>query len=78
MEKRYVIQLLEGIMNEHGIPKNIKDSINESVGILDRELPEDEKLSHIITVLDDAVADPNISCSIRTNIWNTVSVLESL
>lgn len=70
--------LLEDIFNDRGVPRNIKSSIEESMDILKKSDPEDEKVATIISILDEASNDPNLSSHARTKIWNMVSVLESL
>ena len=70
--------LLEDILNDRGVPRNIKSSIEESMGILKKSDPEDEKIATIISILDEASNDPNLSSHARTKIWNMVSVLESI
>jgi uncharacterized protein (UPF0147 family) len=70
--------LIREIMDDRGVPRNIKASLEESISILDGSDSEDEKIASIISILDDASGDPNISFHTRTKIWNMVSVLESL
>ncbi|MBN2042903.1 MAG: UPF0147 family protein [Candidatus Aenigmarchaeota archaeon] len=73
------IELLEGILNDRGVPRNIKSSIEESMSTLnDPEESENVKLSTVISILDDASNDPNISLYARTKMWDVVSKLEEL
>lgn len=78
MEREEIISLLEDVMNDRGVPRNIKTSIEESVVILKGAGPEEEKLAHVTSILDDASTDPNVSAHTRTRIWNVVSILEEL
>ena len=77
MESSDISNLLQDIMDDRGVPRNIKASLEESVGILNGKDSEDEKIASIISILDDASEDPNLSFHARTKIWNMVSVLES-
>jgi uncharacterized protein len=70
--------LLQDIMDDRGVPRNIKSSLEESISILNGSDSEEEKVASIISVLDDASADPNLSFHARTKIWNMVSVLETV
>jgi uncharacterized protein (UPF0147 family) len=70
--------LLKEILEDRGVPRNIKASVEESIGILKNKDPEEQKVATIISILDDASNDPNLSPHARTKIWNMVSVLESL
>ena len=76
--KGTVIKLLNEIINDRGVPKNIKNSIEESIDILNGKASGEEKIAHVISILDEASNDPNISVNTRTHIWNVVSVLEGM
>jgi hypothetical protein len=73
------LELLEEVMKDRGVPRNIKNSIEESM----KEMKEDKdssdvKISTAISVLDEASSDPNLSLYARTKIWDIVSKLEEL
>ncbi len=76
METDVIIELLQDILMDHGIPRNIKSSIEESIKIMHGPQSPEEKVSSIVSILDDASGNPNISPYTRTNIWNVVSFLE--
>lgn len=71
-------ELLQEIMGDRGVPRNIKSSIEESITIMGGSDSEEEKIASVISILDEASTDPNISLHTRTRIWNMVSVLESI
>jgi len=73
------IGLLEEILNDRGVPRNIKNSIEETLeSIRGQEESEEVKISTLVSVLDESSNDPNISLSARTKIWDIVSKLEEL
>jgi uncharacterized protein (UPF0147 family) len=78
MNPNEVTGLLQEIIEDRGVPRNIKASLEESVSILNGRDSEEEKIASIISILDDASGDPNLSFHTRTKIWNMVSVLESI
>ncbi|MEM5812470.1 MAG: UPF0147 family protein [Candidatus Aenigmatarchaeota archaeon] len=78
MERSEIIHLIEEIINERGVPRNIKSSLENSILILNSEGPEEEKLAHVTAILDEASTDPNISPHTRTRIWNVVSIVEEI
>jgi uncharacterized protein (UPF0147 family) len=78
MEKNEIIQLIEEIMNDRGVPRNIKGSLEESISVLNSTGSEEEKIAHVTSLLDDASTDPNVSAHTRTRIWNVVSVVEEI
>lgn len=70
--------MLQDILEDRGVPRNIKASLEESISILKGGDSQEEKVASIISVLDDASGDPNLSFHSRTKIWNMVSMLESV
>ncbi|MEE9323834.1 MAG: UPF0147 family protein [Candidatus Aenigmarchaeota archaeon] len=73
------LELLEDVMKDRGVPRNVKTSIEESIKDLKEEKEgENVKISTLISVLDEASNDPNISLYARTKIWDVVSKLEEL
>lgn len=72
-------ELLLEASKDKGIPRNVKNSIEECIKIL-HESKESEKvkLSTIISILDEISGDPNIPLYGRTKIWNLVSKLEEI
>jgi uncharacterized protein (UPF0147 family) len=73
------IELLEDIMNDRGVPRNIKTCIVESIRSIKSENESDMvKISTLISMLDEASSDPNLSFYARTKIWDVVSKLEEL
>ena len=78
MDTETVINLLKNISNDRGVPKNIKNSIEESIKVFNGKASSEEKIAHIISILDEASNDPNISPHTRTLIWNVVSALEEM
>jgi uncharacterized protein (UPF0147 family) len=78
MNSEDIFGLLQDIMDDRGVPRNIKASLEESVTILNGKDSQEEKIASIISILDDASGDPNLSFHARTKIWNMVSALESV
>lgn len=73
------LELLEDIMRDRGVPRNVKSSIEESINSLKGEKEsENVRISTVISVLDESSNDPNISLYARTKIWDVVSKLEEL
>lgn len=71
-----MVDLVQSILSDHGVPRKIKTSLEETLSVLNGELSHTEKIAHVISVLDDASANPNLSMTARTHIWNIVSNLE--
>lgn len=75
-----IIKLLTGIIEDRTVPRNIRTAAEEAR----KELTErsdnnwDIRLSSAISILDDITNDPNMPMYTRTQIWNVVSMLESV
>jgi len=76
MDTRMLTDMLQMIVEDRGVPRNIKESVQSSMSLLERDVSDNEKVSQIISILDEAANDPNMSMSARTLIWNAVSVIE--
>jgi uncharacterized protein (UPF0147 family) len=78
MEKlKPIINLLDDILQDRIVPRNIKESIEQAKNDLeDNEKDVDVKTSSAISILDEITNDPNIPMHTRTQIWNIVSMLE--
>jgi len=73
------IELIEDIMNDRGVPRNVKSSLEASIKSIKTENESDGvKISTLISILDDSSNDTNISLYARTKIWDAVSKLEEL
>jgi len=71
-----VIDLLDQIVNDRTVPRNIRRVVDESKAALLGEGSKDLKVSTAISLLDEIINDPNMPMYTRTQIWNAVSMLE--
>jgi len=74
-----VIPIIEQIVNDRSVPRNIRTKCEDSIRILKDEKQDAAiRSSTVISTLDDISNDPNIPTYTRTQIWNIVSALESM
>ena len=74
-----VCQILEYIMNENSVPRNIREAANESNKLLkDDEKDQSVRISTVLGKLDEISNDPNIPVHARTLIWEVLSKLEAI
>jgi len=71
-----IVVLLEQIMNDRTVPKNIRKAAEDSKAILQGTDSAEVKISTAIGILDEITNDPNMPMYTRTQIWNAVSMLE--
>jgi uncharacterized protein (UPF0147 family) len=74
-----VNDILQHIMEDTSVPRNIRRAAEESRDILNKEDNEPTvRASTVISILDEISNDPNIPIHARTLIWNVLSELESV
>ena len=74
-----VNQILQHIMEDTSVPRNIRRAAEESKDTLAKEDEEPTiRASTVISILDEISNDPNIPIHARTLIWNILSELESV
>jgi uncharacterized protein (UPF0147 family) len=76
--KEEIVQLLEGVLNDRGVPKNVKSSIEEAISILRDRNANNVKIAETASILEEVSNDPNVSVYTRTVLWDVVSRLEAL
>ena len=74
-----VCEILDYIMNENSVPRNIREAANESSQLLkDDEKDQSVRMSTVLGKLDEISNDPNIPVHARTLIWEVLSKLEAI
>jgi len=72
------IDALNELKDDNTVPKNIKQKIDEIVGDLSGELEVSIKVNKALNMLDEISDNNNIQPYTRTQLWNVVSLLESV
>jgi uncharacterized protein (UPF0147 family) len=76
-ELKQVVTILEQIINDRTVPKNIRKAVEDSKTALNNDKdPLELRISTAIHILDEIINDPNMPMYTRTQIWNAVSLLE--
>ena len=74
-----VSEILEYIMENNTVARNIREAAQESNNLLkDESQDQSVKVSTVLTKLDEISNDPNIPVHARTLIWEVLSKLESI
>jgi uncharacterized protein len=72
-------QILQHIMEDTSVPRNIRRAAEESRDILSKDGDDPTvSASTVMSILDEISNDPNIPIHARTLIWNVLSELESV
>jgi uncharacterized protein (UPF0147 family) len=74
-----LVEALSQIEQDSTVPRNVKLKLKSAMGALQEEDKELRlKANKALQELDDISDDPNIPPYIRPQIWNVVSLLESI
>ena len=73
----YCIQMLQAIMEDSTIPRNIRRVADETKKILMDE-SKGLRAATAISMIDEVSNDPNMPVHARTRIWELVSQLETV
>jgi len=76
MDIKAILNILDQIINDRTVPKNIRAAAEQSQTALNGTEADEVKISTAINILDEIINDPNMPMYTRTQIWNAVSMLE--
>ena len=77
-KKEEAATLLEAIINDRGVPKNVKSCVEEAFRMLQNPDGKKVRVAEAVSILDEIATDPNLSVFTRTVLWDAVSKLEAL
>ncbi|MCC5994034.1 MAG: UPF0147 family protein [Candidatus Aenigmarchaeota archaeon] len=79
MDYKPVLEILERIINDRTVPRNIREAVEKAKNALNsKEKDEELKINAAIVTLDEISNDPNMPLYTRTQIWNAVTLLEQI
>lgn len=79
VQLKQAVDLLRKLVEDRGIPRNIRRLALESIEILsDSKLSIGLRAANAISRLDEASLDPNAPLYARTLIWQVIALLEQL
>ena len=71
--------LLNGMINDHSVPRNIKRIAQRGINELHREDETPGVLaSNVMYFIDDVSQDPNVPFHCRTTVYRIMSILEKV
>lgn len=74
-----VINLIQQVANDRTVPRNIRAKCEDSISILaDDKEDVAVRVNTVVSTMDEVSNDPNIPMYTRTQIWNIVSIMESM
>lgn len=73
-----IVGAMRDIQEDHTIPRGIRTRLAETVEILEGEAEATMRINKALDHLDDVTDDANLEPFTRTQLWNLVSMLESI
>ncbi len=74
-----ILESLEDIRDDSTVPKNVRSKIDEMISTLKDEGAEISlRVDKVQQELEDISSDSNLQAFTRTQLWNVVSLLETL
>jgi len=73
-----VIEALEELHQDMSVPKNIKQKIENTIKVLKENTELSIKVNKALNELDEVGDDSNMQAYTRTQLWNIISMLETL
>jgi uncharacterized protein len=78
VEVTEVSAMLDNLVNDTSIPKNIRRALSEAKSRLDSVEDKSVKISAAIYVIESIAEDINMPAHARTQVWAIMSALETL
>ncbi len=78
MDIREISEMINDLVNDTTIPKNIRRALSEAKTRLDGSEEPTVKISAAIYVIESITEDINMPAHARTQIWAIMSALETL
>ena len=74
-----IIQFMDELKEDSTVPKNVKTKLDASITLLKKEGDELRmRIDKVLQELDEVANDTNTQSYTRSQIWNIVSMLESI
>ncbi|MBN2067376.1 MAG: UPF0147 family protein [Candidatus Diapherotrites archaeon] len=77
-ELQQLLEVMEEILQDRSVPRNIRAVIEEAMHKIDEKHPKGEDFSTAIYLLDDISNDINMPTHTRTDIWESISKMEAI
>ena len=73
-----IIGVIEDMLDDNTVPKNVKRKLEVSLEILNSKDEMSVKINKVLSELEELSEDSNMQSYTRTQLWNIVSMLEML
>lgn len=73
-----ILEALETLQEDTTVPKNLKNKLQDTIALLKEDVEPSVKVNKALNELDEINEYTNIQSHTRTQLWNIVSMLESI
>lgn len=73
-----IIDALTELSGDSTVPRNVKSQLARAITVLSGDEEHRIKVSKALEELDEVIDDPNMQPYTRTQLWNIVSLLETV
>lgn len=73
-----IVEFLAEMKDDNTVPKNVKSKMDDVIAILNDDSEISMKVDRAVHIFDELDEDVNIDSFTRTQLWNVVSLIESL
>ena len=73
-----IIDALAELSGDNTVPRNVKNQLARAITVLNSDEEHRIKVSKALEELDEVIDDPNMQPYTRTQLWNIVSLLETV
>lgn len=73
-----IVESLKELLDDMSVPKNVRTRLESTIKILQEESELSIKINKALNELDEIADDSNMQPYTRTQVWNIVSLLETL
>ncbi len=77
-EMQQLLELMQEILDDRGVPRNIRITVEEAMQKINPKKPKVEEFSTAIYMLSDISNDINMPSHTRTDIWEAISKMEAI
>lgn len=77
-EGNNAVGILSELLENRGMPRSMRELLEKSIDLIGKKGTDNEKISIILSNLDDISNNPNLSTHVRTELWEAMSVLEGM
>jgi uncharacterized protein (UPF0147 family) len=73
-----ILEAIHDLREDNTVPKNLKNKLGNVTNILKEDTELSIKINKALNELEDVSDDVNLQPYVRTQIWNIVSMLETV